>query len=832
MSSFTFSPRQAGAPEVDNIARVLYAVATYLFVGGVGLLPILFLPLTTAPFGMTKTLFLFSVLFTSIVLYSLATLRSGMVNTQITVPVIFFWLVVIASSISALFSSDLLDTFFGITFETQTVTFIALLALILTTAHLFLRNKKSVLHLYILLYASAIILTVFHAVRLLFGPTALSFGLPTPELFSPVGNWNDLGIFFGVIVILTILVLEQLPLPRFARWIFASVAVAALAMIAVVQFTTVWILLGLISLITLMFSLTRHRFNPNYNSSSALSVLLSGLVATTATIFLLGGSTVGSYVSEMTGIQSLEVKPSTTATINIAQNIYTDNALLGIGPNRFADAWREYREPSINTTAYWNTDFTSGSSYLMTAFSVGGALVTLAWLAFFISFLYTGYQMFIRTERRDAFWNFTASSSFITALYLWILTAVYSPGVTILALAMLCTSITLVSYCNVATVPVLRFDTTRNRQVTAMLITGVLLVVLSSLTIVYQLLDTYRAVYAFTSATTAETLTKSNEQLTNAYALYPHSSFARARARTAIAELSQLFNDTSGEPDQSAFESALVGGVTAAQQAVQQDPHDAQNWAVQAALYSVLVLAGVDDGASLAYEAVTNAQDLHPTNPEYYALEAQIAFRANDTERAREAIRTSLRQKPDYIEGLALFTEIEIAAGDLETAQASLQSMIQLQPQNANLRYQAGLLYQGAEEQAQAITSFERAVALDNDFANARYLLALQYADQGRREEALDQLNRVAELNPDNETLEQAIEQIRSGAPIDESLTPTSETLDETDIGADQPNPDVQTDPESDLLQPVNTVPENESSEVTPGEEQLDAPSEARDDAE
>ena len=823
MGSFTFSPRQSTEQKPDGLATGLYTIATYIFIIAVGTAPLFFIPLAAAPLDYSKILYVFLALFSAIGLYSLSVLRSGVLNLQITLPVLLFWILIIATSISALFSGDLTDTFISTTVGSQTVIFLGLLGLLMIGSHIFLHSKKVMMQLYLLLYGVASVLALYHVLRLVFGPEFLAFGLTTSELFSPIGNWNDLGIFFALIVIFTLVALEQLPLPRLGQYLFASVAALAVLMLIVVQFSVVWMLLGFIALISLMFSLTRHRFNPDYHSSSPISLVLSGTVAILALVFLLGGNTISTIINDVTGIEHLEVRPSVTATIGIAQNVYSsENALFGIGPNKFVDAWRLYRDPSLNQTLFWNTDFVAGSSYLSTVFTTSGGLVAILWLVFLGSIFYIGYRMFMEQNRHDPFWHFIATSSFIGTVFLWLTALLYVPGPLILMLAALCTGVMLTSYCNICTVPVLHFDSTQNRQATAVLITAVLLVLLGSVSGAYALTTHYSATYTFNSAFVAESTEESNQRIERAFNIQPHAQFARQRALSAIGELNQTLQIAEpSDQDREAFEAALVSGVSAAEQATQRDPSDAQNWAVRAAVFSTLTAAGIDGAAERAYQAIEEAQRLYPSNPEYYALEAQIAFRANDLERARTAIQSSLQRKPDYLAGLSLLAEIEIMDGDISTAQEAVREMIRLQPNNPGLHYQLGILYIANDEQISAVTSLERAVAIDDDFANARYVLAIQYAEQGRDSEAIQQLEHVRSLNPENQDVQELIDRIEAGESIEEFADTTPEqdeilpTTQEEGTGAA---------PDTDLIQPVNPTADEQPTPDSASETILESP--------
>lgn len=834
MKSITFSPKQRNPESQDGIASSLYKVAQYFFVIGLGVLPIFFVPTAVAPFDYSKTLLVLGVLLLAVIFYSFSVLRSGVLNLQFTTPVLVFWGVVIATSLSGLFAAHVTDAFIGTHMSIQTVVFISIMALIITVSQVLLREKTIIMHLYLLLFGSAVVLAIYHLVRLLFGADTWRFGLSLSETFSPLGSWNDLGIFFGLILILALLVLEQLPLPRIGRALFLMLGLLSLGILAVVQFIGVWVLVGIVALITLMYSLTRHRFDSSFHEASSASIVMAAVISVCALFFFIASGTAGNLIDRAVGINYLEVRPSPAATLDIATAIYTDNALLGIGPNHFDDAWRLHKNPSINDSVFWGTDFSAGNGYLTTIFSTTGILGTALWLIFFGSFLFVGYRMLIHSEIRDHFWYFIGSSAFIAAVYLWIITSFYVPGSTILLLASLCTGVALVSYTNLRTIPVLHFSTLENTRATIILVAGVLFVVIGSVSILYQTTNHYVAAYTFNQANAAlqqNDLERSNQLLQAAYQLNPSHEIARQRARNATLDMNQLFavNDPSDD-EQEQFQNVLANGIAAAQQAVLGNPHDSRNWAVQASVYNAVIDADIPEARTRGLAAVQEAQRLNPHNPELYALEAQILFRSDDAEGAREAIQTALDRKSNYVPALNLLTELEIVSDNLAEAQASVRSIIRLEPDNPGRYYQLAILLLADEQQDIAVQALERAIELDNDFANARYVLALQYSELGRIDDAISQLEYVRSLNPENESVDVLIEQLSSGEPISEEFinqAGVAESIPQTENGAVQGSGD----PDSDLLSPVNASGDTRNDEEAPATtEVIEAPQSTSDD--
>jgi len=132
---------------------------------------------------------------------------------------------------------------------------------IATGVTLVLSNKVSILRFYILLLTVSILLGLFHLLRVIFGADTLTFGIFQGTVATPLGSWNDLGLFFGLAIILSLVALEQLSITKGGKIIIGFIVFLSLLILAVVNFFSVWIVLGVVSLIMLIYSLSKDRFS-------------------------------------------------------------------------------------------------------------------------------------------------------------------------------------------------------------------------------------------------------------------------------------------------------------------------------------------------------------------------------------------------------------------------------------------------------------------------------------------------------------------------------------------------------------------------------------------
>lgn len=812
----------------DPIARALSRYAQNILVVIFGLLPLLFIPSVAAPFEYTKVFVVIAGLFVALVLYSLSVLRSGAVAFGLSYPLLALWGVVLMAFLSSLLSGDIKDSLVGDMFSIHATAFVAVLALIPTVWMILRVHKGTVMRMYVLLAISTLVLVVFHILRLVFGADFLSFGVFTGNVGTPVGSWNDLALLLGLTVILSLIALEQLTLTRVGQILFASVTILSLGMLGVINFFMVWLVLGLTSLVMVIYSLGKDRYTdvqPSFTSvapkfnTTALGVAL--IVFAASALFVVGGATIGGALAKYTGVSYVEVRPSFQATANIARNVYHENAFLGIGTNKFVDAWRLYKEDAINLTPFWNTEFNAGNGYIPTFSVTTGVLGSVAWLLFLILFVVNGVQRLLNPGESDRLWYFIGVSSFVSAVYVWGMSVVYVPGVVILLLGSLCTGIALSAFSILENKPERFLVVGANKRTGFVLTLLVIACIIGSVSILYVTGRHYTSVYTFNESVRAmqngTNIDELERQVETAYKLSSSDIFARRFAEYQLARMNALV--TKQEPteeDKSQFERASVLGINAAQLAINKDTGEPANWSVLAGIYSVLSGIGVEGAQERSLEALEKSRELNPKSPLPLLELALVYGRSGNIEKAREYINEAITLKTNYTEAFYFLTQLEIATGNVEGAVKSTQSIITLDPQNPARYYQLGVLESARGNQDNAIVAFEKAISLDTNYANARYLLALTYDAKGRSDDARKQLEVVLGLNPGNTEVTSLLEVLRTEGSLKrlrEGTVQTNQIVNEATPTTDENGTvNAPQGAEGDLLNQVNTIPKVEET--------------------
>lgn len=808
----------------DRVAVQLHTIAQYIILGVFGTLPILFLPYFEFSLSFTKTFVVVVGVLLALALYSFAVLRTGTFKISLPLPIVFLWLIVIAASASAFLSGDVRDAFFGDFIEQQTVAFLAIIALATTVVTHVLTDKRRIYTLYIVLAVSTLLLASFHIIRLFFGPDVLSFGVfGGNQVLTPVGTWNDLAIFFGLTILLSIVALEQLALTKNGKSLFVAVTVVALLMLSVINFSPVWFILLVVSLLVLVYSLARDRMTPQWLQGtsidrplSMISLGIAGLVFVMSFMFIAGGSVISGKLSQMTGVSYVEVRPSLQATAGVMRVTYKTDPLFGVGPNKFIDAWRLHRDPSLNSTLFWNTDFLAGVGYIPTFFVTMGIVGGLLWVAFILCFIYAGLRMLLAASAPDPTWYFIGTSAFVAGLYVWGLSIIYVPGTMLILLASACTGIVLAARNAIEPHRERVISMVGNRRSGFILVSASMIVVIIAMSSLYTIGRQYAGAYIFArgeKAIQAGNLAEGQARTIDANTLASDDRYLRRNAEIEYSKLIETLNLPANTPNlETRFRDALRNSITDARRAVALDGTDANNWSLLGAIFSAVVPLKIEGASDRAQEALDKARSLDPQNPIRTLMLARLAYAKGDIENARALMNEAIRQKPDYVDAVFMLSQLEIAVGNVDGAINSTINVIQLEPNNPARYFQLGVLELSKQDIERGALALEVAVQLDPQYANARYYLAFAYATLGRTVDAKVQLEKILETNPGNADVIALIGKIDRGEKLFEQpvaqQNPTNEQVKTTQEGG--ANGSVDTKPDTPLLTPVNPVPEKQ----------------------
>ena len=727
----------------------------------------IFIPSVSVPFATTKTFVLAAGALITLALYILARLSRGNVILPPFALVGALWLPVIAYALSAAFSgTSFTNALWGQGLEPDTLGFMLVAAVLGTMGALVLRRPD---HYRAFLKASAWTFMALVAVEALvvlvgqFAPKTIS------PAFSIVGSVSDLSSLLGLGVIGVLLALRELELDERARRALTISGVAAMVLLAVANNSLVWILLALVSLGLFVESVMQRGIKggdtdlddvafvdeePLASSDGHRSLVLPLAVLAISLFFVIGG-TLGGALANALHVNEINVRPSWQSTFAVGNKVISASPFFGSGPNTFGAEWLKYRNASLNSTVFWNIDFSSGIGFIPTSFVTTGLLGILAWVGLLGLFIVFGLRSLILRAPQDAFVRYVAMLSFLASLYLFTIAIFDLPNAIILVLAFVFAGIF---------ASTMRFSAlggqwgvifSRSPRLGFVIVFSLTILLLLSVVAAYTLVGRYIAVSELARANAAYSagnLQAAEGAVQNSVSFAPSAAAYQIESGIAMTRLGQIAASSTmpAAAAQQAFQAALSAGINAALTATSIAPNDYQNWLALGNLYAQAVplnVTGAYDSAKTAYD---KAKTLNPTNPQIPYILAQLDIANKNIKAAIEDLKAAITLKQDYTAAIFLLSQLEVQDGNVKDALSSALAAAYFQPNDPNILFQVGILYAAQADYPNAVAALSAAVAANPQFANARYFLSAVYAKQGDFKNATAQMQTISEMSADN----------------------------------------------------------------------------------
>jgi tetratricopeptide (TPR) repeat protein len=651
-----------------------------------------------------------------------------------------------------------------------------------------LNTAKKALGVYLAMLVSAGLLTVFELVLFFSPETVQSFGLQSVSL---VGSLNDLAVFFGLITIFGLLSLLMLPVTQAVRGVLWIVLLVSSFFLVVVNLTVLWWIVGAFALAFLIYSistpyLSKEGFDIKKISFGSLFVLLLAVtfIAVPSTKKDSTPSITG-YVSSVVDIGEFDVRPSWQTTISIADQALSENSLVfGTGPDTFYHMWARYMPSNINVSQFWLTDFHFGIGLVPTSFMTTGLLGAIAWVAFFVVFLWKGSQslMELRETAHGDIVNYIRFTSFVTALYLWANAVIQVPSPVLILFAAILTGIFITSLNFGATTTThFRLMFRENKRVGFLATLVLTVVILSSVAGLYGFTSRYTAEASFQKA--ARTISDAGVNVEDADLEKAYTYISKAISANNADVYYRFISNidalriqklvAQGKPPEEIredFEKYLSRAIGNALEATKRDKYDYQNWANLGSVYQSVVPIGVEGVTESAIAAYDEAINLRPKSPSMHYVKAVLERSRGDNAKARENVEKAITERNQYTDAIFLLAQIQIEGGDVQNAIKSVEAITLFDPTNAVAYFQLGLLHYAAENFVNAVQSFQKAVKLSPDYANAHYFLGLSNWRMGDKTSALQEFKLVLSTNPENTEVASIVKNLEAGKePFEET---------------------------------------------------------------
>jgi len=760
---------------------ILARVSHWIFIGLAFLVPVFFIPSGLASLPSAK-----GILFTAgtailLILLLIRFLREGIVSVPWSRVSLSAMALLVVYVVAAFFAPSLSNAFVG-QFEIGTVASVGAALILMLLSPYILTQRKNILSVFVALLLSFGVVALFQIVRI-FGADALSLGIFSGASANLVGKWNDLGIFFGLGIILSSLTLELLPIRSLFRGIAYAVLAISILVLAFVNYTPLWYVMGVFGFIMLVYLLSIGRVGSGAKQKRerSMSVIAIVLIALSAA-FILASPFLGSLGNRFLNISEVEVRPSWQGTFSVAQSSLIDNPLLGIGPNHFAYQWVLSKPDTVNQTAFWNIDFNTGIGFLPTTLTTVGALGAAGWIAFLVLFLALGYRAVFRSGGNQL-GHYLLVASFFGTLFLWIFMFIYAPSNSLLYLSFILAGTFLASAAQEGLWQLKSFDFDKfpGAHFASVLTTVLLLVGAGAM--LYGVAERFAVTVLLNRAVivlnTTSDIASGERLLASGLRLGEDDRLYRVLAETEMARLSQVVNQTDVSQDilRNQFQSTLGNAIQAAQSAIAYNETNYQNWLTLGRVYEAIVPLQIDGAYESARTAYEGALARSPHNPSIPLVLARLEVAHGDNEMGRERIADSLRIKSNYTEAIFLLSQIDVSEGNTDRAIEAVEAATLIAPNDPTAFFRLGLLRYNDRDFRGAVSAFEQARTLNPNYANARYFLGLAYDAIGRSVDAIAEFEKLVETNPGNQEVAFILGNLRAGRdpfadatpPIDDS---------------------------------------------------------------
>jgi len=780
MSILSTTESGAKTGGLDKVAFIVLQVTLFLT-------PIFFIPSLAVPLQTGRATFILFGIVIAFIIWAIARLKDGMFEAPKSLFYASAGVLALAYTASALFSANQAVSLSGTGLELGTLAFFLPSLVLFALVPLLAKTQKQIFYSYATLLASFFITAIFHALRFMFGPDVLSFGIFTGATANIIGKWNDLGIFFGLSTLLSLVTLERATLTKLFKVLVYICFVLSLIMLVVINFAPVWISLAVLSLIFFVYKLSFGKEEAELGARipyHALGVLIISV------LFIFAGSKISSLISDSLGTSQVEVRPSWGATLDIAKSSIKEDPIFGTGPNRFSSQWLAHKPVGINSTLFWNVDFNYGIGFIPSFIATTGILGLLSVLLFVGLFIALALKALLR-QGSSPFSRYLVLSSLFASVYLWIFSFIYVPSAAIWILTLVLSGLFVAAAREDKVLEVKRLSVLNRPAASFVSVLLTILALIGAVSFGYFVSIKFLANVYFqkgiTTINVSNDLVKGEKSIMQAITLSPSDTYYQSLSELYLVKINTLFQDTkiTQSDAQAQFQQLLGTAIQAAQAAVAYDGTNYQNHLTLGRIFEAVVplkIEGAYDNAKKAYEA---ALAVNPESPEIYLVLARLEVANKDNKAAKDFIAKALEKKNDYADAIFLLSQIQISENDVTNAINSVSAVATLSPNDPGIFFQLGLLYYNQKNFQNSALALERAIKLNPQYANAKYFLGLSYYENKDVTRALAQFKEIEATNPDNADVKSIIANLEAGKapitpganPVKGSALPVKETI-------------------------------------------------------
>ena len=781
----------AGEPKKERKLFGTEKLAAFFFYALVFLMPVFALPLAVAPLASGKAiLFLGGILLTAF-FWIFSALAKGSVKIPKSALLISCGAVVLVWFASALSSGNAGLSLAGKLYDLDTFAVMLAASLALFFGSMIFQSEKRVFGFYFLLFCSSFVVFLFQVIHLFFGINIITFNIFPYTTSNLIGGWNDFSIFFGFIGLVSLAFLEMAKFGKGLRFFLSLLLLMSFLAMVSANFFNNWVIFGVFSLLVFIMVLFKSRFREQEKGLGAKNFLRISLFVLAAVIFFTLFRETAGNINNLLKTSSTEVRPSWSATLDIAKKSLKDNVVLGTGPNTFVYDWLKFKPAAVNNTIFWNAQFSSGFGYLPSMAATTGILGIVALIFFLAIFLNYGRKavFYKKEDTSPSGGQALAVVSFLGSAYLWTFVVLYAPGLLIFSMAFIMTGVFLASLANIGKIGMAEISLSgKTKPGMIFMVIGIILLI-GTVSSAYLYSRKFLALNNYSQALILFEKTgdidKTGKKLTKAVGMDKQDEYYRALSELGLISLNKIIanKDLPADKALELFKDNLGITIAYAREAARLNPADPVNWMQLGRVYESVVALKVEKADEAALNSYAEAFKASPLDPSPFIASARVFMQINKAGEARKYLQSALNIKPDFADALFMLAQIEAQAGNLKEAILRMEQTASVSPNNFGVFFQLGLLNYQNNNLSAARSAFERTVGLNGDYANARYFLGLIYDRQGLKEKAIEQFAYIAKTNPNNEEVKRILSNLKNGrSALAEIAPPAPENREEPPI--------------------------------------------------
>ncbi|MEX0910489.1 MAG: tetratricopeptide repeat protein [Candidatus Paceibacterota bacterium] len=795
---------------VLNHGFLVDKLAFGLLLLGILLLPFVFYPIPGTSIVVVKKFFILSIILAAFLLWLVGRLQTGSIKISQSAIVWAALLLPASFLVSGLFSGAVRNSLVGNFYQSETFLSVLFLWLLLFLVLQFFSDKNRLFNFYVFFSFSGLVLGLYTLARFFLGPY-LSQTYTDLLPVSLVGFWYESGVIFGLVAIITLSILELLNLSqtKSLKIVLNLTLVVSLVCLVLINYSTVWLLVGLLALGLFIFSVINKE--EKFGGIKSMIKYSSVTFVISLVFFALSGPN-GFLFEPIDEVYNnfefsfLEIRPGINSTVEILKQTAENDLLLGVGPNNFTNAWINYRPRAVNESLYWNTNFEYVFGILPTYIIVSGLLGFLSILILLGTLIYGMFRgvWLALNKNTDPLEKTLILLGLIFNLYVWSMLVLYTPIAVGLPLAFVGLGIFLATLVKVGLVKENKYSLYNSQIKRISSITLLLALLIMTLFSIFNLSQRFWSVVVYSEATralAAGNFEEADSLLVKALAINNKNPlYFRTLTGLKLRQLNDLLN-TQGlsQDDMSSQVKSLIDvSVSGAKEAVRLHPLDYQNLLVLGGVYEFLASLGLEGISSQSYETAKSTYEeaflLNPNNPEILFNMARLEISQNNFTTARDLLDQALSIKTNHNSSIVLLSQLDIEDNNMPAAIGRLEAALAKDPTNTNLLFQLGLLQYRNNNINNAIEALTRAINFSQGGinANASYFLGLSYDARGERIKAIEQFEIINQYNPNNQEVAYILNNLRAGrtalsglnsvSNIEESILETAGTVEESNV--------------------------------------------------